>query len=85
MQDNIRRECGDRLVTGSAGFIFVTLPETCTLRIPPAQAARIAAALRARPELKDELNWHLAAVAVYLTNVDILEVPLRELHRDLSD
>jgi hypothetical protein len=55
------------------------------LRIPPAQAARIAAALRARPELKDELNWHLAAVAVYLTNVDILEVPLRELHRDLSD
>jgi hypothetical protein len=84
VQDDIRRECGDRFVTGSAAFIFVTLPRTCKLRIPPVKAATVAAALRARPDLKEELNWHLAAVAVYLTNVDVLEVPMRQLHRDLS-
>jgi hypothetical protein len=84
MQDDIRDECGDRNVTGKAGLIFVILPKSCALRIPPAQAAPIAAALRSRRDLADELNWHLAAIAVFLANTDVLEVPIRELHRDLS-
>ena len=84
VQDDIRRECGDRNFKGKAGFIVVTLPKTCALRIPPAEAAGIAASLRARSDLAEELNWHLAAVAVFLANVDILEVPIRELHRDLA-
>jgi hypothetical protein len=84
VQDDIRRECGDRNMKGKAGFIVVTLPKTCVLRIPPAEAARIAASLRARPDLAQELNWHLASIAVFLANVDILEIPIRELHRDLT-
>lgn len=84
VQDAIRRECGDRNARGKAGFIVVTLPKTCALRIPPAEAARIAAALRAQPDLAEELNWHLASIAVFLTNVDILEIPIRELQRDLA-
>ena len=84
VQDDIRRECGDRNVTGKDGLVFVVLPERCGLRIPPAEASPIAAALRARPDLAEELNWHLAAVAVFLANADVLEVPIRELHRDLS-
>ena len=84
VQDAIRRECGDRNVTGTAGFILVVLPPSCRLRMPPAESARVAAALRAHPQLAEELNWHLAAVATFIANVEILEVPIRELHRDLS-
>ncbi|HET7716620.1 MAG TPA: hypothetical protein VFK86_13435 [Bauldia sp.] len=84
LQDDIRRECGDRFGTGHVGFVRIRLPETCKLRIPPAEAAEIAAALRARPELARELNWHLAGVAVVLTNVDILEAPVRDLDRQLT-
>ena len=84
IQDDIRRECGDRNVPGKHGFVLVVLPETCRLRIEPAQAATIAAELRARPDLVAELNWHLAAIAVLLTNAEILEIPIRELHRDLA-
>jgi hypothetical protein len=84
VQDDIRSKCGDRNVEGKAGFIVVILPATCELRIPAAEAARIAAALRARPELAEELNWHLAAIAAFLANAEILEVPIRKLHRDLA-
>jgi hypothetical protein len=84
VQDDIRRECGDRNVPGKHGFVLIVLPKSCDLVIEPAQAASIAAALRARPDLVAELNWHLAAIAVLLTNAEILVIPIRELHRDLS-
>ena len=84
VQDDIRRECGDRSVPGKAGFIMTTLPKTCTLHIPPAEAAKIAVSLRARPDLAQELNWHLAGVAAFLANADSLEVPIRKLYTDLS-
>lgn len=84
IQDDIRRACGDRNITGKTGYYLSTLPKTCALRLPPAEAANVAAALRARPDLAQELNWHLAAVAVFLTNVDILEAIIRDLQRDLA-
>jgi len=84
VQDDIRRECGDRNFPGKNGFVLVVLPTTCDLKIAPGEAASIAAALRARPDLVAELNWHLAAIAVLLTNAEILVIPIRELHRDLS-
>lgn len=84
VQDDIRRECGDRFTPGKAGFVNVRLPTSCALQIPPAKAASIAASLRARPDLAQELNWHMASIAIFMTNVDVLEGPIRELHRDLS-
>ena len=84
VQDAIRRECGDRFGTGHVGFVRISLPETCGLKIPAAEAASIASSLRARPELAQELNWHLAGVAVVLTNVDILQGPVRDLNRELA-
>lgn len=83
VQDAIRRECGDRFGTGHVGFVRISLPETCGLKIPAAEAAKIASSLRARPVLAQELNWHLAGVAVVLTNVDILQEPVRDLNREL--
>lgn len=84
VQDAIRHQCGDRFGTGHVGFVRISLPKTCGLRIPGPEAARIAASLRARPDLAQELNWHLAGIAVVLTNVDILEAPVRDLNRDLA-
>jgi hypothetical protein len=84
IQDDIRRECGDRNVKGNYGVLFIDLPASCGLKIEPAKAAAIAAALRRRTDLVGELHWHLAAVATYLANVETLEVPMQDLHRDLS-
>jgi hypothetical protein len=40
--------------------------------------------LRARPELAQELSWHLAAVAAYMASAEFLELPIRDLQRDLA-
>jgi hypothetical protein len=40
--------------------------------------------LRARPELVGELRWHLAAVATYLANAEVLALPMRDLLRKLT-
>lgn len=85
IQDDIRRVCGDRNYPGRAGYTIATLPKTCALRMPGAQAASTTAALRSRPDLAQELNWHLAAIATFEANVELLEVPLKALQRDLSD
>ncbi|MFL6852834.1 MAG: hypothetical protein ACJ8EM_04955 [Sphingomicrobium sp.] len=84
IQDRIRIECGDRNVPGKEGAILVVLPTSCATKIEPAAAREIASALRARPDLSSELQWHLAAIATFMANVEILEAPLRELDRELS-
>jgi len=84
IQDKIRTACGDRNIPGEDGAIFIVLPSACSLQLEPAAAKAVAAALRARPDLVGELRWHLAAVATYLANVDILAVPIRELQQELS-
>jgi len=84
IQDRIRVECGDRNIPGKEGAIVVVLPRSCPLTIDPVVARQIASALRARPDLPSELQWHLAAIATFMANVEILEGPLRELDRELS-
>lgn len=74
VQEAIRERCGDR-PTGN-GFI---LPLRCDLKLPPTDAARTAAALRARPELLGELHWHRAAVANQITNAATLAGFMRPL------
>ena len=84
IQDKIRDSCGDRNVRGKEGATYVVLRPTCPLRIDPELAAKTAAALRARPDLIGELDWHLAAVATFLGNAQILVAPMRELQRQLD-
>lgn len=84
IQDRIRIECGDRNVPGKEGAILIVLPSTCATRIDPAAAHRIATALRARPDLPSELEWHLAAIATFMANVETLSVPIRELEKELA-
>ena len=68
VQAAIRRRCGDRPMPGNV----YALPATCELRIDPALARRTAEALRARPNLAAELNWHQAAVDNQLANTQAL-------------
>lgn len=81
LQDRIRTACGDRPPTNNLNLSV--LPRTCPLKLAPAEAANAAAALRARPDLAGELRWHLAAVATFLANGDLLEHPIQALHADL--
>ena len=67
-QDMIRTRCGDYTPAGRAKNV-VLLPETCKITLPLDKAAAAAAALRAHPDLVDDLNWHIAAEAAFLANM----------------
>ena len=82
IQDRIRSHCGDRSVRDAAGYSI--LPSNCSIKLDPVEAKATAAALRARPELAQELSWHLAAVAAYMASAEFLEEPIRDLQRDLA-
>jgi type II secretory pathway pseudopilin PulG len=69
IQAAIRQQCGDRIL--DRGLLL--LPEKCALRLPPADAANAARALRVRSDLPAELHWHRAMVANQLAQTGILE------------
>ena len=71
IQDAIRAECGDRSPPDNPQLFF--LPRSCDLDVPQAAAATAAAALRARPQLVDDLRWHTAAAAGLLANMEAFE------------
>jgi hypothetical protein len=67
IQDAIRARCGDqpdRVYTS-----FTRLPAKCDLSLADADAAKAAALLRAHPELLEDLQWHIAAIASFLSNI----------------
>ncbi|MCY7340248.1 MAG: hypothetical protein LH465_09950 [Sphingomonas bacterium] len=68
-QQAIRARCGDRLRSDGN----LVLPVTCDLTLPAAEAARTAAALRARTDLVGELNWHQAGIATQMQNIKNLK------------
>ena len=65
IQDAIRKQCGDRHDT----LAVLTLPPTCKIAIPPDDAASAAAILRRHPELLEDLQWQIAAIAAFLDNI----------------
>lgn len=79
-QSAIRERCGD--IAKPSGILV--LPARCDLQLPAVDAARTAAALRARPDFVGELNWHRAKIATQLQNIDGLRVYAKVL-RDRID
>src|SRR4030095_7657616 len=77
VQQAIRQRCGDRTLPDKP--LVTVLPRSCNLQLPADEARRIAALLRARPQLADDLRWHLAAEAGFLANLDIMEAQTRGL------
>ena len=61
IQEAIRKHCGDRRALGS--IYALELPANCPIKLSDDHVAGIAVDLRAQPELRGELRWHMAAVA----------------------
>ena len=64
VQSAIRERWGDRFPADGAAAPF--LPPPCDLVLPASRARATAAALRAHPDLVDDLNWHRSLVATML-------------------
>jgi hypothetical protein len=77
VQDAIRKQCGERNVAGAVNRLF--LPPTCDLHYPAPRIVAAAAALRAHPELVDQLNWHLAVIASYRQNIGVVDTVAQDL------
>jgi hypothetical protein len=84
IQTEIRSRCGDRLVRDAADQNVYVLPAGCALSLDPAKTAAVARALRAHASLANELALHLGTVNAYLQNVDVIELPMETLERDLE-
>ena len=82
IQDAIRAKCGDRRPADNPHLFY--LPERCDLDIPASAAAQAAAALRARPELVEDLRWHTAAQAAFVNNTLAFEIKTRQLKQQLD-
>jgi hypothetical protein len=81
VQDQIRSSCGDR--PPQTIDEFVTLPERCDLAIAPAIAAQTAAKLRSRPEVLDDLQWHMGAQAALIGNLGPFEAATNRVREQL--
>jgi hypothetical protein len=82
IQDAIRDKCGDRRPPDNPQLFYLE-PE-CDLQIPPAKAAEAAARLRSHPELAEDLQWHVAAVASYLANMTAFETRTKTLESEIN-
>jgi hypothetical protein len=83
IQDAIRDKCGDQRPPNNPQLFY--LPAKCDVEIDPHAAATAAAALRARPELVDDLRWHTAAAASFLNNTVAFEMKTRTLARRIEE
>ena len=82
MQDAIRARCGDQPLPENPILVF--LPKTCDLTIAPGQAAKAAAILRAHQDLMQDLQWHMAAEAALLSNMNAFELTTSNLQRRIA-
>jgi hypothetical protein len=58
-QQRIRERCSDVIAISVEGVEAVTLPERCSLQLPPAMISRAADDLKEIPELEQELTRHI--------------------------
>ena len=82
IQDAVRAKCGDRRPADSPQLFY--LPERCELDIPANAAAEAAEALRAQPDLIQDLRWHTAAQAAFVANTVAFEIKTRQLKRQVD-
>jgi hypothetical protein len=82
IQDAIRGRCGDRQQPGNLSILV--LPPNCEIAIPPAQAVKAAGILRAHPELLEDLQWHIAAIATFRDNLIPVETAARRIEREIG-
>ena len=69
IQEKIRTECGDQHISIGAGTLV--LPPDCEIDFPAEIARNAASQLRARLDLRDDLQWHMASIDSTLFNLEI--------------
>ena len=79
IQDAIRERCGDQAAADNP-LVFV-LPAKCDLHISRPLATQAAARLRDHPDLMEDLQWHMAAIAAFLGNIGIYETAIRKVQQ----
>ncbi len=67
IQEKIRAKCGDQRDDPLGAL---TLPVECDIDFPEEVARTAAADLRARTDLRDDLQWHMASVQSLLSSLD---------------
>lgn len=67
IQEKIRTECGDRR---DDILRAVRLPADCNIDLPTERARIAAENLRARTDLRDDLQWHMASIQSVLADLD---------------
>jgi hypothetical protein len=82
VQEAIEAQCGERTITGTANRLF--MPPVCNLHYPEPRIAAAAASLRAHPDLVEQLNWHLSAVATYRANLSQVDNVAKDLQSRLK-
>lgn len=82
IQDAIRDKCGDR--PRGDNPLLITLPAKCKLGLAPHRAAAAARLLREHPELRDDLQWHVAAIAAFLANIVPFENAANSVEGELA-
>ena len=73
----IREQCGDRARPENSKGTY--LPATCDLDAPEQDIRAAAAALRAQPELLEDLRWHISETATYRYNMSKQEKTTQQL------
>lgn len=82
IQDQIRERCND--IPPLEGKYFVTLPPTCDVKVDEAEAAAAAAKLRQNREVRDDLQWHVAAQSAMIGNLGPFEQATRDVRSRLQ-
>ena len=83
IQDAIRAQCGDQPIPDKP--LTQQLPARCDLDFPAERWMTAARRLRATPVLADELRWHRAAVATFLSNMELFETQTQQVLRRLDE
>lgn len=64
VQRRLRERCSDVVAMSPEGLEVITLPERCSLQLPPALISRAATDLSDSPELEQELTRHIGDLDV---------------------
>ena len=70
VQQRLRERCSDRIAASREGTETITLPERCSIDLPPAALSRAAEDLSAAPDLEDDLARHIADLDVKIGRFD---------------
>lgn len=84
VQRRLRQRCSDVVAVSREGLETITLPEPCSLDLPPATIAQAARSLSHAPELEADLARHIGDLDVKVSRFDHWLQVARDTRRSLE-